>query len=223
MAGWQREFDDLRSRRALIPTDRENAVWDHYTGTLERDEIERENLPGQAAFDKLTAEIYAKAERNEIAGIDPLSILDATLELKVAQKASVLSSRARKAKLADLCKHLSKGETALIAHEVDEYLLQNRLLVERSSHDWISLARHMMRAEVEALKHTFERDRGDYSGQVGDPLVKPPTSKRRGSTEVAAPGEAIAEVLTAFKEENSNNVPKLAFTNLAVMSVSLLK
>jgi hypothetical protein len=208
LAGWQREFDDLRSRRALIPTDREHAVWDHYTGTLERDELERENLSGQAEIDKLTAHIYARADRNEITGIDPLSILDATLELKVAQKAGDLASDARKAKLADLRTHLSKGETALIAHEVDEYLRQNGLLVERSTPDWISLARHMMRAEVEALERTFERDKGNYTGHIADPLVKPPTGQRRGTIEVAAHGETVAEALAAFKAENSNNVSK---------------
>lgn len=34
----------------------------------------------------------------------------------------------------------------------------------------------MMRAEIEALERTLERDRGDYSGKPSDPDVVPPTS-----------------------------------------------
>lgn len=33
----------------------------------------------------------------------------------------------------------------------------------------------MMRAEIEALHRTLERDRGNYTGQPTDPLVKPAT------------------------------------------------
>lgn len=205
LADWQREFDDLRSRRALISSDRDNAVWDHYTGSLERDDVERASLPGQADIEKVTAEIYGKIERNEIAGSDPLSILDATLDLKVAQKAGEVAADARKAKLANLRKHLSKGETALIAHEVDEYLRQNRLLVERSTPDWISLARHMIRAEIQALERTLERDRGDYSGQPTDPLVKPANGPRR---ETAKRGETIMDIFEIFATENPRGVAK---------------
>jgi integrase len=205
LADWQREFDDLRSRRALIPSDRDNAVWDHYAATLERDDINRANLPGQSEIEGITAELLAKVNRNEITGTDPLSMIDATLELKVAQKALEVSADVRKAKLADLRKHLSKGETALIAHEVDEYLRQNRLLVERSTPDWISLARHMIRAEIQALERTLERDRGDYSGQPTDPLVKPAIGPRR---ETAKQGETIMDIFEIFGSENPRGVAK---------------
>jgi integrase len=205
LADWQREFDDLRSRRSLIHSDRDNAVWDHYTATLERDDGERANLPGQSEIEAITADLLDKVNRNEITGADPLSILDATINLKVAQKALEVSTDARKTKLADLRKHLSKGETALIAHEVDEYLRQNRLLVERSTPDWISLARHMIRAEIQALERTLERDRGDYSGQPTDPLVKPPIGPRR---EMAKRGETIMDIFEVFASENPRGVAK---------------
>jgi hypothetical protein len=44
IAGWQREFDDLRARRSLVAADHEHAVWDHYVGALARDEVERSHL-----------------------------------------------------------------------------------------------------------------------------------------------------------------------------------
>lgn len=205
---WQREFDDLRARRTLADADRQFAVWEHYTAALDRDEAERAAIPGQADLDRIKAELFARVERGEITGIDPLSTVDATLELKHAQKFAKLSTSVRRAKLAELKKHLSVGETALIAHEVDDYIKRNRLLVERSTPDWISLARHLMRAEIEALERSLERDLGDFTGQPRDPLVKPPTLDRRGAGEVAAPGESIAEAVAAFRKENPRNVSK---------------
>lgn len=205
IANWMREFEDLRARRALVPADRENAVWDHYTASLARDDRDRATRPGEAEMEAETTELFAKVERGEITGIDPLSALNATLDLQVMQKAGEFSTDARKAKLADLKKHLAKGETALIAHEVDDYLKRSGLLVERGTPDWISLARHMMRAEIEALQRTLERDRGDYTGQPADPLVKPAAGLRR---EVAKPGETIMEVFEIFARENKNGVAK---------------
>ncbi|MBL4927993.1 site-specific integrase [Fuscibacter oryzae] len=203
LAHWQREFDDLRARRALVPADRDHAVWDHYTATLDRDDKERANLPGDDDIQAVKADLLDKVERGEITGTDQFSILNATLDLKVMQKAGEIAADARKAKLADMRKHLAKGETALIAHEVDDYLRQNGLLVQRGTPDWISLARHMMRAEIEALQRTLERDRGDWGGLPTDPLVKPATGSRR---EVAKPGETIMEIFEIFARENKNGV-----------------
>lgn len=208
ITGWQREFEELRARRALVPADRDHAVWDHYTATLDRDDKARAALPGEPEIATARAEAVARFERDDISGLDKLAVLDAGLDLLVAQRAGEVSAEARKVKLAELRKHLATGETALIAHEVEDYLRQNRLFVDRGTPDWISLARHMMRAEIEALQRTLERDQGDYTGQPRDPLVKPATAGRREAHEVAPPGESIAEAVAAFKRENPKNVSK---------------
>lgn len=205
---WQREFDDLRARRSLVDADRQFAVWEHYTATLDRDEAERAATPGQAELDRIKAELLSRAEKGEITGTSPLSTVDATLELKRAQNVAKFSATARRAKLSELKRHLSVGETVLIAHEVDDFLKRNGLYIDRSTPDWISLARHLMRAEIEALERSLERDLGDFTGQPRDPLVKPPTLDRRGLGEVAAPGESIAEAVAAFRKENPRNVSK---------------
>lgn len=208
IAEWQKEFDELRTRRSLTNSDRQFAVWEHYTATLDRDEAERAAAPGNEEIEKITADLFARVDKGDIRGIDPLSMLDAALELKVAQDFAKLSSDRRRAKLAELKTHLAVGETVLIAHEVDDYIQRNRLLVERSTPDWISLSRHLMRAEIEALERSLERDLGDFTGVARDPLVKPPTLEKRGTGEVAAPGESIAEALAAFRKENPRNVSK---------------
>lgn len=205
IAAWQREFDDMRARRALVPADMENATWDHYTEALARDDDARTRLPGADQIETETAKLMEKVERGEIASADPLVILDATLDLKAAQEAAAVASDMRQAKLTDLRKHLTKGETSLIAADVDDYLRRNKLLVDRGTPDWISLARHMMRAEIEALQRTLERDRGNYTGQPADPLVKPATGPRR---EAAKPGESIMEIFEVFARENPRGVAK---------------
>ncbi|QEU10510.1 site-specific integrase [Paracoccus yeei] len=205
MSEWNRQFDDMRARRALVPADMENATWDHYTEALARDDDARTRLPGDDQIEAETAKLMEKAERGEIASADPLVILDATLDLKATQEAAAVASDMRQAKLTDLRKHLIKGETALIAADVDDYLHRNKLLVDRGTPDWISLARRMMRAEIEALQRTLERDRGDYSGQPADPLVKPATGPRR---QTAKPGESIMEIFEVFARENPRGVAK---------------
>lgn len=202
---WHREFEDLRARRALIPADRENAVWEHYSDTLSRDDQTRSHMPSETEIDAITEQAVKRVEAEGIDIGDPLAMLDAVVGVQAAKEAAALDADARKVKLAEMRKHLAKGETALVAHEVDDYLTRNRLLVQRGSPDWISLARHMMRAEIEALERTLERDRGDYTGQPRDPLVKPSTGPRR---ETAKPGESIMEIFEIFAGENPRGVEK---------------
>ena len=45
IAEWQREFSEVRSRRALTSADREHAVWDYYGSVLDRHEAERAQMP----------------------------------------------------------------------------------------------------------------------------------------------------------------------------------
>lgn len=202
---WHRQFDDLRARRALVPADRENAVWEHYSDTLSRDDQRRGQMPNEAEIDAITEQAIQRVRDEKIDTDDPLAMLDVAVDVQVAKQAASVDANARRVKLAEMRKHLAKGEMALIAHEVDDYLSRNGLLVDRGTPDWISLARHMMRAEIEALERMLERDRGDYTGQPRDPLVKPATGTRR---ETAKPGESIMEVFEIFARENPRCVAK---------------
>lgn len=100
-------------------------------------------------------------------------------------------------------KHLAVGEFALIDHEVQAYAENQKLLLERSSVDHVDLARRMMRAEIEALERTLERDHGDYSGTPKDTIVKPVIGTAR---ERAAPGETISELFNTYARENPKGI-----------------
>ncbi|WP_119254369.1 site-specific integrase [Shinella zoogloeoides] len=200
---WTRQFDDLRSRRTMTADDKAHATWQHYEATLERDEAARRTAPTQADVDEATRAMFSRAERGEISSADPLAILDATLEVQAKQRAHEVDAISRRAKLTEMQKHLANGTTALIAHEVDDYVDQNRLIVDRDSPDWKDAARLMMRGEVEGLKRSFERDAGDYTGRPSDPIVKPVTGSAR---EAAAPGETIMELFENYARENPNQI-----------------
>jgi len=204
---WQREFDELRAQRALSEGDVELAVWQHYTDSLERDEARRRSLPTQDDIDEAMESAVGYVEREGIDISDPLALLDAGLEVQVLQNhlqgAKGIDAKARKARLSELRRHLSRGETALIEHEVDAFLEKNKLVFMPGSPDRNALARKLMRAEIEALRRAQERDEGDYSGVPLDPIVKPASGNPR---ELAGPGESIFEVFELYAAENPNQV-----------------
>ncbi|MEP7453305.1 site-specific integrase [Phyllobacterium sp. SB3] len=200
---WNRQFEDIRSRREITADDKAVAVWQHYEATLQRDDTARRNTPTQAEIDEATRAMFARAERGEISSTDPLAILDATLDVQAKQRAREVDAMSRRAKLTDMQKHLATGNTALIAHEVDDYVDKGRLLVDRDHPDWTDTAQRMMRAEIEGLKRTFERDEGDFTRTPTDPIVKPVTGKVR---EAAAPGETIMELFEKYARENPKQI-----------------
>ncbi|MFC3322615.1 DUF6538 domain-containing protein [Mesorhizobium cantuariense] len=200
---WNRQFDDLRSRRMLTPDDKADAVWQHYTGILARDEQVRQSMPATADIEVATERAVERIQRDGIDVHDPLAALDAGLEVMVLKQRRALDAHARRAKLDTMRKHLVEGEAALIADEVDDYIDRNKLLIDPLSPDRSDLARKMMRSEIEGLERTIERDQGDYSGTPKDPIVKPASGTWR---EQAAPGEGIMELFEQYAAENPKGI-----------------
>lgn len=181
VAAWNAQFDDIRARRALTEADKADAVWKHYTGSLERDEQARRLTPTAADLAAITDDF----------------------DRVVASKRREVDAFARRVKLDHMRKHLAVGETALINHEVDAYAADNGLLIDPASSDRADIARQMMRAEIEALERTLERDRGEYGGTPRDPIVKPATGPAR---EQAKPGETIMELFEQYAAENPKGI-----------------
>lgn len=200
---WNRQFDDMRARRILTADDKADATWQHYTATLERDEQTRQAAPTQVQIDAATEAAVERVQREKIDVRDPLAALDASLDIMVLKGGREFDANARRVKLDTMRKHLAEGETALIAHEVDAYIDQNKLLIDPLSPDRGDIARRMMRAEVEALARTLERDKGDYTGRPYDPIVKPATGTSR---EQAKPGETIMELFVNYERENPKSI-----------------
>ncbi len=105
---------------------------------------------------------------------DQLSVLDATLDFLVVKSAAGHDSYLRETRLAALKRELAAGETHQVEHEIDAYLDRLNLSAEPGSAERVVLAKQMMRAEIEALERTIERDNGDYRGKPSDPIVRAP-------------------------------------------------
>ena len=162
--GWLRQFDSLRNRSAMSDDDKAELIWSHYTGTLDRDEHLRATIPTESEIDRAAERAVERAQRENIDIKDPIQLLDAALELHVLKDRRLgsksIEAQNRKIKLDHLRKHLTQGETALVDHEIEAYLDHHSLIIERA--DRADLARQLIRAEIEALQRTMERDEGNY-------------------------------------------------------------
>lgn len=170
IAEWQDLFIATRSRLAVSPADREHAVWDHYTAELRADELERVNRPTETEIKAAIDRLRARVEKGEIASTDPLTLLEVTLDVQAMKNSKAFSETVRRARLAELKRHLASNITVLVADAVDAYLKKNEFKIARSTPEWVSLARLFMRTEIDALERTMERDVGNYEGVPKDPL-----------------------------------------------------
>ena len=213
LSRWHAEFDAARSlsapkeatsaRPGLTEAHIEMAVWEHYEATLRRDEAQRSNLPDEMDAEKAVLEIVDAAAARGMDLSDPLEVALLRAEAGAVRKQGKWHHYIRSTKLAELRKHLVRNELSLITHEVDAFLATHELALNRTNAGYKELARRMMRAEIEALERTLERDAGNYTGSPKDPIVRPPSPN---PVAMIAPGETLAELFEVYARENPNSV-----------------
>ncbi|TJV71043.1 MAG: integrase [Mesorhizobium sp.] len=194
--GWRAEFDDVRARQAITANDMAEATWRHYTDTLAADEQRRASMPTQADIDAATERATIDAIKSGAHDAGPVAAINAMTEVEILAGQAEWDARRRAARLKRFRADLVAGEASLVTDQVDAYL--NPQAPQRTE-----LARRLMRAEIEALERTVERDHGDYSGTPRDPIVKPATGALR---ELAAPGEGIMELFEQYAAENPKGI-----------------
>jgi integrase len=106
----------------------------------------------------------------------------------------------RARQIAEIKKDLATGETAQIEWVADAAIEAQGLLIERGSLEYRDLCHRLLRAQLEALERTAERDGGNWAGEPRDPIVKPPAHL---SKLAAKPGETILELYARFEREKS--------------------
>lgn len=165
---------DLRS--PITTADFGRAVWQRYMAALTEDEQNRARYPTPDQIEAATDRAVKRIQRDGMDTSDPLPMLDAALEIHVLKNAREFDQNARKVRLDALRKDLAADRTHQVEHEIDAYLDQHGLAAPAGSAERVTLAKHLMRAEIEALERTQERDRGDYGGKPADPIVTPPAA-----------------------------------------------
>lgn len=201
--GWNRHFEDLRSRRDITADDKAVAVWQHYETVLAHDEHTRRNMPTPDDIKAEEERIFRRIDKGEIRSSDFVGMINAHTDLELMMRARTDDANNRSRRLASLKSSVVAGSVAIIEPDVADFINRNRLLVDIGSDEHRELCTLMMRAEIEGLQRTMERDKGDYSGKPTDPIVKPATSTAR---EAAAPGESIMEIFAIYERENPNSV-----------------
>jgi integrase len=204
---WLRHFDYLRRQRLVTNEDIATAPGAHYDAALLRDDQARALTPTEADLEAQRERATLEAERIGLDVTDALAVLDVALEaMVVADRRMGAGSIAAKSRLIQrdaLRDHLSKGETAMVEHETDAYLVRNNLVALHGSKERNALSRNIMRAEVEALERAIERDHGNYAGEPRDSIVKDTNTPRIAP---APQGETILDIFAIYRAENPRNV-----------------
>lgn len=200
---WRAEFDDINSRREITDDDKAVAVWQHYEATLQRDDEKRRSMPSHADIQAEEDKVWRKIERREIYSADFIGMINAHADLEIMLRARGDDANYRTRRLAALKRDIVSGETRLIELAVDSFIAKNRLLIDKPSDDYYELCALLMRAEIEGIERTLERDQGNYSGVPADPIVKPAVGKVR---ETAAAGEGILELFGNYARENPKSI-----------------
>ena len=112
-----------------------------------------------------------------------------------------IEQKERAERLAALRRDVARGETRLIDEEIKRVTRARGVDLPKSGADYRKLAQGLQRAELEALTRAKERDQGDWAGQPGDKLIRPPVAGI-----VAAPGETIMELFGTYARENPDNI-----------------
>ncbi|AKI01424.1 site-specific recombinase XerD [Hoeflea sp. IMCC20628] len=200
--GWNREFDELRSRRDITPDDQAVAVWQRYEEITEQYDQKSRTLPTSAEIEVEESRVMRRLEKGEIRS-DLISTVNAYADYEMMLSARTDDANVRARRLAALRRALNGGDFKLVESTAQKFVSNNRLLIDSGSEQYRELCSKLMRSEIEGLQRTLERDDGDYSGIPKDPIVKPATGKAR---ETAEPGEETMELFETYASENPRNI-----------------
>ncbi len=200
---WNRQFEDLRSRRVITADDKAVAVWQHYEETLEGYDLKQRAMPTPAQQDEELQKLYRRIEVGEITSDDFVGMINAYADYELMLRARIDDANLRTRRLNALKIALTSGDTKLIEPAVKDFIAKQRLLVDVDSDEYRELCTLMTRAEIEGLQRTLERDKGDFTGAPKDPIIKPAVGDAR---EAAAPGETIMELFEKYARENPNQI-----------------
>lgn len=124
------------------------------------------SAPLAAAFPLSAEQIALRSYRHRLAqdedarNTNPLYAQISIDDGFVAEIRAAIGGRVDDAKLAEL-----------VGHRIEHFRRLGHTDVIFGTQQWRDLARMLCRSELEALARLFERDEGDYSGQISDPAL----------------------------------------------------
>lgn len=171
-------FEEARFNRPQIntrPVDQDHAIWLHYAGILENDEQKRSTMPTKAELENEYEKCLQRIATNNA---DPdrgfTDTFNVSTDYELLSGARSFDENLRTRRLAALRRNLNAGDTSLVDAAVQRHLKSRNLYVENDAAEWHNLATKFMRAEIDALQRTLERDKGNFDDTPTDPVIKQP-------------------------------------------------
>ena len=189
---WDREFARIRNRRTMSEHDVQEAVWQRYVALTEADETYRRSRPTDEDLDTIWVELEREFGEYDLHAFRVFEFIRDRFEIE---------QKERHQRYEALKHDAARGETRLVADEAKRIARARGIDLPKSGTDFRRLAQGLQRAELEALARVKERDQGNWAGEPGDKLIRPPVSGM-----AAAPGETIMDLFANYAAENPDNV-----------------
>lgn len=200
---WDALFEEIRSRREVSSNDKAVAVWEHYEATLQNYEEKQRAMPTPEQIDGELQQLHRRMEMGEITSDDFVGMINTYTDYYLMLQARSDDANLRTKRLSFLKRALSSGDIKPVSAAAADFISRHRIILDERSPEYRELCSLLIRAEIEALQRTTERDSGDFTGVPKDPIVKPAKATVR---EVAAPGEGIMELFEVYAKENPRNI-----------------
>lgn len=179
----------LQPLRPMTSEDEGQAVWLHYSDMLANDTLKRAAMPTPV---EISSEYEKVMQRIEAGEADPdrsiSGMFNISTDYELLAGARHFDQVNRRRRLAALQAAVDAGDTRLLDEAVQRYITERCLEVEGGSKEWLCLAQKLTRAEIDALRHTLERDHGVFDDTPSDQIIKQPAP----SIEASAPVPLIA-------------------------------
>lgn len=161
-------------------------IWDRYSNVLEVDTAKRSAMPTEAEIDAEREKVLKRVEAGEL---DPfgnaVGWINGYLDFNLTAGAASFYEGARRRRLASLNAALADNSTRPVDADIHQMFRQAGIVLTASSREWRDFGVKLMRAEIDALERTLERDSGRYSDVPHDPVVKRPETPARVSAPVS--------------------------------------
>jgi integrase len=189
----------MRRQRQLTTDDIALAVWDHHSAGLAAADQERAHQPTDADIEAATDKALADARKSGAADLGAIAMLNAMTEVEVLAGKSQWATQRRAVRLARLKADLGSGDTRLIEPAADAFLAKHNFRIKRGGDQYRDLCRKLMRAEIDQLRLTSERDGGDFTGKPADPIIIEPADR---PNEFDANADTIMGLFTKYERDN---------------------
>ncbi|WP_339109170.1 integrase [Thioclava sp. GXIMD4216] len=166
------------SLRALSEDDIKRAIWEHFQSVLTEDTAKRAEMPSPADIERELERFYERVAQG-YSDVEKygLSVLSEDADYRMAAGARYFYEQLRTRKLSALRRDLQAAETKIITPALNAFIASNGLDLATGSAEWRDLAMKMIRAEIDALDRTMERDQGIYNDTPRDTIIQPVTPR----------------------------------------------